>query len=98
VQHGNIILQEEYDYKKILHDIGIANQIGKYSGVVEVASSGRSYFSLEYLALQTNDGHLPESFAEQAEQAWNNVLPYTRTRRLGAAELGQGVSVSGATR
>jgi 2-iminobutanoate/2-iminopropanoate deaminase len=31
-------------YKNIVHDIGIASQIGKYSDAVEVAGSGRLLF------------------------------------------------------
>jgi 2-iminobutanoate/2-iminopropanoate deaminase len=59
--------------KNIVHDIGIANQIGKYSDAVEVAGSGPLLF-LSGTSGFTNDGHLPDSFEGQAEQAWKSVF------------------------
>jgi len=58
--------------KNTIRDIGVAKQIGKYSDAVEVAAGGRTLFLSGTPGL-TKDGHLPESFEEQAEQAWKNV-------------------------
>lgn len=54
-------------------DIGVAARIGKYSDAMEVRAGSR----LLYLAGTPGmrpDGTLPEGMAEQAEQAWANVI------------------------
>lgn len=72
--------------KNVVHDIGIANQIGKYSDAVEVAGPGRLLFLSGTPGL-TNDGHLPESFEEQAEQAWKNVFALLERAGMGRENL-----------
>jgi 2-iminobutanoate/2-iminopropanoate deaminase len=55
------------------HLTGVAARIGKYSDAVEVTAGSR----LLYLAGTPGlppEGDLPESFVEQAEQAWRNVI------------------------
>ena len=65
----------------IRHDIGVASQIGKYSDANEAREPAR-WFALSGTPGMRADGTLPESFAEQAEQAWVNVL-----RALASAEM-----------
>ncbi len=72
--------------RNIVHDIGIANQIGKYSDAVEVAGSGRLLFLSGTPGL-THDGHLPGSFEEQAEQAWKNVFALLEQAGMGPQNL-----------
>ena len=59
--------------KNTIHDIGVAAHIGKYSDSVESACPGRLLFLSGTPGL-TPDGYLPESFVEQADQAWKNVF------------------------
>jgi 2-iminobutanoate/2-iminopropanoate deaminase len=56
-----------------IHEIGIANQIGRYSDGVEVTNSRRLLFISGTPGL-TTQGHLSSVFEEQAEQGWKNVL------------------------
>ena len=56
-----------------IHDIGIARQIGIYGDGVEITHPGRLLFSSGTPGL-TPAGDLPETFEEQAEQAWRNIL------------------------
>jgi enamine deaminase RidA (YjgF/YER057c/UK114 family) len=58
---------------KIIHDIGVAAQIGKYSDAIEIAPTMRLLLLSGTPGLG-RDGHLPESFEEQADQAWRNVF------------------------
>jgi 2-iminobutanoate/2-iminopropanoate deaminase len=70
----------------IIHDIGIASQIGKYSDAVEASAAGRLLFLSGTPGL-TNDGRLPETFEEQAEQAWKNVFALLERAGMGAQHL-----------
>ncbi len=55
------------------HDIGVATHIGKYADAVEVSEPVR-WLALSGTPGMRSDGTLPDSFEEQAEQAWTNVL------------------------
>ena len=70
----------------IIHNIGIASQIGKYSDAIEVPCSGRILFLSGTPGL-TEDGHLPETFEGQAEQAWINILALLNRARMGPRDL-----------
>jgi 2-iminobutanoate/2-iminopropanoate deaminase len=70
----------------IIHDIGVARQIGKYSDAVETVQPGRLLF-LSGTPGITPDGHLPETFEEQAEQAWKNVLALLQQANMGPEHL-----------
>lgn len=72
--------------KNIIHDIGIAAQIGKYSDAVELAGSGRLLFLSGTPGL-TTDGRLRETFEEQAEQAWKNVFALLAHADMGPQHL-----------
>ena len=58
---------------KTAHDIGVAAQIGKYSDAVEVAPGAR-WLALSGTPGLTQDGTIPPDFAEEATQAWSNVV------------------------
>ena len=72
--------------KNTIRDIGVAKQIGKYSDAVEVPAGGRTLFLSGTPGL-TKDGHLPESFEEQAEQAWKNVAALLEEAGMGVGDL-----------
>lgn len=72
--------------KNIIHDIGIAAQIGKYSDAVELAGSGRLLFLSGTPGL-TTDGRLPETFDEQADQAWKNIFALLAHADMGPQHL-----------
>jgi 2-iminobutanoate/2-iminopropanoate deaminase len=69
-----------------IHDIGVAQQIGKYSDAVEAAGTGRFLFLSGTPGL-TPEGQLPETFEEQAEQAWKNVLAVLSHADMGPEHL-----------
>ena len=66
----------------IVHDIGIANQIGRYSDAVETSETGRFLFLSGTPGLKP-DGNLPETFEGQAEQAWTNVAALLKHAGMG---------------
>lgn len=71
--------------KNKIHDIGVASQIGKYSDAVE-AAPGRMLFLSGTPGL-TPAGHLPETFEEQAEEAWRNVFALLEKAGTGPEHL-----------
>jgi 2-iminobutanoate/2-iminopropanoate deaminase len=69
-----------------IHEIGIANQIGRYSDGVEVTNSRRLLFISGTPGL-TTQGHLSSVFEEQAEQGWKNVLALLKSAGMGPQHL-----------
>jgi enamine deaminase RidA (YjgF/YER057c/UK114 family) len=69
-----------------IHDIGVAKHIGKYSDAVESAGPCRMLFLSGTPGL-TLDGQLPETFEEQAEQAWKNVFALLDRAGMGPEHL-----------
>jgi 2-iminobutanoate/2-iminopropanoate deaminase len=69
-----------------IHDIGIANQIGKYSDAIEVTHPARLLFISGTPGL-TPAGDLPADFEQQAEQAWRNVLQLLERAGMGPEHL-----------
>ena len=55
-----------------VRDIGVAAHIGAYSDAVEVAPGAR-WLVLSGTPGMRQDGTIPDSFEEQATQAWQNV-------------------------
>jgi 2-iminobutanoate/2-iminopropanoate deaminase len=72
--------------KSAIHDIGVVSQIGKYSDAVE-ASAARRFLFISGTPGLTPDGSLPETFEEQAEQAWKNVLAVLSRANMGPEHL-----------
>lgn len=69
-----------------IRDIGVSSQIGKYSDAVETACPGRMLFLSGTPGL-TPDGRLPETFEEQAEEAWKNVFALLERADMGPEHL-----------
>lgn len=61
---------------------GVSRHIGKYSDAVEVGSPKRILFVSGTPGIEKESGNLPDSFADQAELAWKNVIAI-----LGAANM-----------
>jgi 2-iminobutanoate/2-iminopropanoate deaminase len=72
--------------KNMIHDIGVAKHIGKYSDAVESASPGRMLFLSGTPGLAP-DGQLPKTFEGQAEQAWKNVFALLDLAGMGPQHL-----------
>jgi enamine deaminase RidA (YjgF/YER057c/UK114 family) len=70
----------------MIHDIGVAARIGKYSDAVEVTQPARLLFLSGAPGLDA-EGRLPESFAEQADQAWSNVFALLHSAGMGPEHL-----------
>lgn len=68
-----------------IHDIGVASQIGNYSDAIE-APSGRILWLSGTPGL-TPDGTLPDTFEQQAEQAWKNVFDLLNKAHMGPEHL-----------
>jgi 2-iminobutanoate/2-iminopropanoate deaminase len=69
-----------------LHNIGVAIQIGRYSDAVETAADLRWLYTAGTPGLSP-DGKLSESFAEQARQAWANVLALLKKAGMGVEDI-----------
>jgi len=69
-----------------IRDTGVARQIGQYSDAVEAPASGRLLFLSGTPGLSP-EGHLPESFEEQADQAWANVFAALERAGMGPEHL-----------
>jgi 2-iminobutanoate/2-iminopropanoate deaminase len=70
----------------VIHDIGVAKQIGKYSDAIEASAAGRMLVMSGTPGL-SEDGHLPETFAEQAELAWKNVFALLKHADMGPEHI-----------
>jgi enamine deaminase RidA (YjgF/YER057c/UK114 family) len=70
----------------LMHNAGIASQIGSYSDAAEVAQPGRLLILSGTPGLRP-DGYLPESFEDQADEAWRNVLSLLAHAGMGAQHL-----------
>lgn len=65
-----------------IRNVGVAAKIGSYSDAIEISSGSRWLITSGTPGLDAQ-GQLPEDFAGQATQAWENVL-----RMLAAAGMG----------
>ena len=57
----------------VIHDVGVARQIGTYSDAVEAPPDARWLFTSGTPGLST-DGDLPDDIAGQAEIAWQHII------------------------
>jgi len=70
----------------VIHDIGVAARIGKYSDAIEVAQPSRFLFLSGTPGLDS-DGRLPDSFEEQADQARRNIFAILERADMGPEHL-----------
>jgi 2-iminobutanoate/2-iminopropanoate deaminase len=80
------MITQEITMTYVIHDIGVAKQIGKYSDAIETSATGR-LLVLSGTPGLTHEGHLPETFEEQAEQAWKNVFALLKHADMGPEHL-----------
>ena len=67
----------------IKRNAGIARHIGSYSDGVELIDAKRILYVSGTPGIDCDSGDLPESFSEQADLAWNNII-----RILSEADMG----------
>ena len=67
-------------------NVGIAAQIGKYSDAVEIAA-GKRQFHISGTPGIDKDGNVPESFEEQADLAWRNLVEILRAADMDVGNL-----------
>jgi 2-iminobutanoate/2-iminopropanoate deaminase len=65
---------------------GVAAQIGLYSDGVEVPSQARWLYTAGTPGLRP-DGTLPETFEEQVEQTWRNILTILESASMGVEDI-----------
>ncbi|HZP86838.1 MAG TPA: RidA family protein [Burkholderiales bacterium] len=67
-------------------DVGVAGRIGTYSDAIEVSPGSRWLITSGTPGLNEH-GKLPEDFAGQATQAWENVLRVLRAADMGVEDI-----------
>ena len=67
----------------IKRNAGIACHIGSYSDAVEIVDAKRILYVSGTPGIDHDNGSLPDSFSDQAELAWTNII-----RILGEANMG----------
>ena len=55
-------------------DAGVASHIGTYSDAVEVSAPTKIVYVSGTPGIDDSNGELPESFAAQADLAWQNIV------------------------
>jgi enamine deaminase RidA (YjgF/YER057c/UK114 family) len=70
----------------IIHDIGVASQIGSYSDAIEVAPNARWLMTSGTPGLMTG-GELPSDITGQAERAWSHILVILERANMSAADI-----------
>ena len=68
------------------HNVGVAARIGTYSDAIEVPSGARWLISAGTPGI-TQDGKVPEDFAEQATLAWENVIRILNNADMGVQDI-----------
>jgi len=66
---------------------GIARHVGTYSDAVEITDARRIVYVSGTPGLNSDSGKLPESFAEQAELAWKNIVQILSEAGMGVADI-----------
>ncbi len=67
-------------------NIGVAAKIGKYSDAVEITAGARQIHISGTPGIDRN-GHVPESFEEQAHLAWRNLVEILAAAGMGVKNL-----------
>lgn len=67
-------------------DTGVAAQIGPFSDAIEVGPGARWLVTSGTVGIRA-DGTVPETFEEQAAQAWQNVLRALEEAQMTANDL-----------
>ena len=70
----------------IIHDVGVARQIGTYSDAIEVTQNARWLFTSGTPGLSA-DGDLPDDITGQAEIAWQHIIAMLAAADMTVADL-----------
>lgn len=70
----------------VIHDVGVARQIGTYSDAVEVGAGARWLFTSGTPGLST-DGDLPNDITGQAEIAWQHIITMLHAADMTVSDL-----------
>lgn len=70
----------------VLHNIGIAQQVGKYGDAIEVPPHARWLMTAGTPGLAP-DGTLPDGMTAQAEQAWSNIIDMLQRAGMSVDDL-----------
>jgi enamine deaminase RidA (YjgF/YER057c/UK114 family) len=66
---------------------GIARHVGSYSDAVEIIYAKRILYVSGTPGIDGDSGDLPESFAEQADLAWKNVIRILKEADMGVEDI-----------
>ena len=70
----------------IVHNVGVASQIGSYSDAIEVPPGGRWLFTSGTPGLSL-DGGLPADVSGQAELAWGHIVKMLESAGMTVQDL-----------
>ena len=70
----------------IIHNVGVASQIGTYSDAVEAPAGARWLFASGTPGL-AKDGNLPGDIAGQAEVAWEHIVAMLAAADMAVGDL-----------
>jgi len=66
---------------------GVAHHVGSYSDAVEISAAKRIIYVSGTPGIDDNSGRLPESFAEQADLAWKNIVRIHAEADIGVEDI-----------
>lgn len=66
---------------------GVAARVGTYSDAVEVPAGSTLLYVSGTPGIDAESGELPDSFEEQAELAWRNVLTILAAAKMGPEDI-----------
>ena len=69
------------------HSAGIARHIGTYSDAVEIVGAKRILYVSGTPGIEQDSGHLPDSFGEQADLAWQNIVRILQQANMGVEDI-----------
>ena len=70
----------------LIHNVGVASQIGTYSDAVEAPAGARWVFTSGTPGL-ASDGTLPDDIAGQAEVAWEHIVTMLEAADMTVSDL-----------
>jgi len=66
---------------------GVAHHVGSYSDAVEINGAKRIVYVSGTPGINSDSGKLPESFAEQADLAWKNIVQILSEADMGVEDI-----------
>lgn len=71
----------------VKRNAGIARHVGSYSDAVEIAGAKRILYVSGTPGIDSDSGELPDSFAEQADLAWKNIIRILREADMAVEDI-----------